>query len=142
MLDILVVFCVDSRFSYISLENVDFCFLMWFYQVVIFIGHKLQIPSLRKAAQISVQLIHSQVGCFQSSPSLMHGCIFQRSAKNFAKSVHKIWFLNLWISILGSFFSFSDCYKCFPLVFMPENLCAIIRVSATLHRVRGNLPSD
>lgn len=139
MLHILVVYCVDSRFSYISLENIDFCFLVWFYQVVTFVGHKLQILSLRKAAQISVQLI-CQVPCFQSSPSLMHDCIFQRSAKNFAKSVHKIWFLNLWISILGSFFRFSDCHKCFSLVFMPENLCAIIRVSATLHRVGSNLP--
>ena len=141
MLDILVIFCVDSRFSYISLENIDFCFLVWFYQVVIFVGHKLQILSLRKAAQISVQLICSQVGCFQSSPSLMHDCIFQRSAKNFAKSVHKILFLNLWLSILGSFFRFSDCHKWFSLVFMLENLCVIIRVSATLHRVVSNLPS-
>lgn len=71
----------------------------------------------------------------------MHDCIFQRSAKNFAKSVHKILFLNLWISILGSFFRFSDCHKWFSLVFMPENLCVIIRVSATLHRVVSNLPS-
>lgn len=139
MLDILVVFCVDSRFSYISLENIDFWFLVWFYQVVIFVGHTFQILSLRKAAQISVQLICSQVGCFQSSPSLMHDGIFQRAAKNFAQSVHKIWFLNLWILIRGSFFRFSDCHKCF--MFMPKNLCAIIRVFATLHRVGSNLPS-